>query len=263
MQRASRPTDSIVMAKIYIGTSGWQYQHWVSSFYPAELAPGQFLTYYAEQFRTVEINNTFYQLPQPETLVRWREAAPKQFVFASKAHRYITHFKKLNNCEDSICTLFNRLEILESKLGPILFQLPPRWHVNIDRLACFLDALPEGYRYGFEFRDRSWLIPEVYELLENHRVALCAYDLGGFRSPVVPTADFFYIRLHGPEGPYHGSYDGRTLNSWVRRFARWLKSGQDVYCYFDNDEHGYAAANAARMQQMVGRYIPGCDTHLD
>ena len=241
------------MAHIHIGTSGWHYGHWVGPFYPIGMKPADFLSHYARHFPAVEINNTFYRLPTPEVLAAWRASTPAGFVFACKASRYITHMKKLKDPEPGIRPFVDAVDVLGAKLGPILFQLPPRWHVDAVRLRTFLAALPAGRRYAFELRDETWFTSDVYDALAEHNAALCIYDLGGFRAPVKVTADFAYVRLHGPDGPYRGQYDGRTLSGWVRRFRRWAGEGRDVYCFFDNDERGYAIQDARRMLQMVKR----------
>jgi uncharacterized protein YecE (DUF72 family) len=239
------------MAGIHIGTSGWHYDHWVGPFYPQNMKPVDFLPYYARHFGATEINNTFYQLPKRNTLTQWRDATPKDFLFACKASRYITHMKKLKDPQESCRRFFGAVNALGEKLGPILFQLPPRWNANVERLESFLAALPECQRYAFEFRDASWFAADVYEVLARHNAAFCLYELGGRRSAVKVTADFVYVRLHGPDGPYRGSYDGRTLHGWIRRFHGWRREGRDVYCFFDNDEKGYAARDALRMKEML------------
>lgn len=236
----------------YVGTSGWHYSHWVGPFYPKGLAPNDFLGFYAGRFGSVEINNTFYRLPKAETVAEWCRETPPGFVFACKASRYITHMKKLKDPAAATARFFDVVTGLRRKLGPILFQLPPHWNVDVERLAHFLAALPRGFRFAFEFRDESWFVPAVFRLLERHGAAACAFDLGGRRSPVRLTADFIYIRLHGPGGPYRGRYDGRTLAAWARRAKAWRESGLDVYCYFDNDEAGYAAADALRLAALLG-----------
>ena len=242
------------MARIQIGTSGWHYDHWVGPFYPQGMKSRDFLPFYAQHFAIAEINNTFYQLPQPETLADWREATPPDFEFACKASRFITHMKKLKDPEDSIRRFFEVIEALGGKLGPILFQLPPSWRVNLARLEAFLAALPRSRRYAFEFRDESWFTAGVYEALARHNAAFCIYDIAGRSAPVEVTADFSYVRLHGPEEEaYRGRYDGRTLSGWARRFLGWRDEGRDVYCFFDNDEKGYAALDAMRIQEMLER----------
>jgi uncharacterized protein YecE (DUF72 family) len=143
------------------------------------------------------------------------------------------------------------MEILGEHLGPILFQLPPRWRFNAERLDGFLGALSGDFRYAFELRDRSWLNDQVLELLARANAAFCIYELDGFRSPKSVTADFVYVRLHGPDGPYRGDYDTGVLSAWADTISGWRSSGLDVYCYFDNDEAGYAAKNALSLRAML------------
>jgi len=243
--------------RILIGTSGWHYRHWVGPFYPKGTRPDAFLRHYAGQFPTTEINNTFYNLPAPDTFAAWRDATPPGFVFACKASRYITHMKKLRDPEAGGRRFFRAIEGLGDKRGPILFQLPPRWHVNLDRLAAFLDALPQDCRAAFEFRDESWFASDVYEALARHDAAFCIYDLAGRCAPMEVTAGFVYLRLHGPRGPYQGSYAEDALKAWAERCVTWRKTGHDVYCYFDNDERGYAVENALRLIDLVG--VPSVD----
>lgn len=235
--------------RIHIGTSGWSYAHWVGPFYPNGTQSRAMLPFYARHFGTVEINSTFYRLP--ESAERWRSSVPPDFVFAVKASRYITHMKKLRDPVDSTRAFFECIEALGPQLGPVLFQLPPHWRFDEPRLAEFLASLPGGYRYAFELRDRSWLDERAYRLLEEHNAACCLYDLDGFQSPEVPTSDFVYVRLHGPGAAYTGSYDARALAAWSRRLETWCAAGRDVYCYFDNDEAGHAAGNALELEAML------------
>lgn len=239
--------------RIHVGTSGWHYQHWCGPFYPEKLSSDDMLGYYAERFSTVEINNSFYQLPSRETFRAWRRLTPSGFSFAVKGSRYITHMKKLKEPKQSLRKFLLHAGELKEKLGPILFQLPPRWHCNPERLREFLDALPKGQRYAFEFRDTTWFQDEIYALLRVHNVAFCVYDLAGTESPRLLTADFGYVRLHGPsESKYSGCYTGRQLRGWVKQGEEWLKGGaKHVFVYFDNDQAGYAARNAGEMRAMV------------
>jgi uncharacterized protein YecE (DUF72 family) len=237
--------------QIRIGTSGWSYDHWVGPFYPPELPADRRLAFYAGQLSSVEINNSFYQLPSERSLQTWREDVPAGFIFAAKASRYITHLKKLKDPEQSLGQFFERVNLLGEHLGPILFQLPPRWRFNPDRLARFLGALSKDYRYAFELRDQSWHNEQALDLLQAHRAAFCIYELDGFLSPKSVTADFVYVRLHGPTGPYQGDYDRQTLAGWAGAFSSWSRKGLDVYCYFDNDEAGYAASNALALEEML------------
>jgi uncharacterized protein YecE (DUF72 family) len=236
---------------IHIGTSGWHYGHWVGPFYPPGTAQKDFLTYYAGHFHTVEINSSFYRLPEKKTFELWRDATPGGFIFAVKASRFITHMKKLKDPERSLATFMERISGLKEKLGPILFQLPPYWRRDIERLEAFLAALPSGYRYAFEFRDPTWFHPEVYQALAEHEAAFCLYELAGLSSPRELTADFTYLRLHGPGDAYSGCYPAETLSQWADVFGDWAKEGKEIYCYFDNDELGYAAQNAAELQKLV------------
>ena len=240
--------------KIHIGTSGWNFGHWVGAFYPADIAGKDMLPAYAKTFHTVELNNSFYGLPDQKSVKTWTSKTPEKFVFSCKASRYITHMKKLKDPQDGINHLFAALKPFGQKLGPILFQLPPNWHVNTQRLEAFLAALPDNHSYTFEFRDHSWLCDKVYEMLQEHAAALCFYDYQGFRSPEIPTADFIYVRLHGPgKKAYEGSYDGRTLARYAQKFLNWAKDGKDIYCYFDNDQNAYAPFNAQNLMKSIER----------
>jgi len=236
---------------IHIGTSGWHYDHWRGPFYPQDLSAKAYLEYYMERFHTVEINNSFYQLPKEETLAVWRDTVPSGFIFTVKGSRYITHMKKLKDPEGAVALFLERVEVLGDKAGPILFQLPPRWRANPERLVSFLEALPGQFRYAFEFRDPSWFNSEVYDILAGHGAAFCIYELGGQVSPKEITADFVYVRLHGPGGPYQGQYTTEVLAGWAGAFATWASQGKKVYCYFDNDEAGYAAQDAMNIQEMI------------
>jgi uncharacterized protein YecE (DUF72 family) len=234
-----------------IGTSGWHYRHWLGPFYPEGMKREEFLGFYSERFDTVEVNNSFYQVPEAETLDAWRRGSPEGFVFSVKASRYITHMKKLKDPGEPVAKFIDRVELLGEKLGPVLFQLPPGWRVNPDRLRAFLEELPEGYRYAFEFRDTSWFDRRVYDALFEYNAAFCIYDLAGVQSPREATADFVYIRLHGPGDAYEGRYGKKSLAKWAGAITGWSRQGRDVYCYFDNDRNGYATLDAADLQRMT------------
>lgn len=241
--------------KIHIGTSGWHYPHWKGNFYPEKMPPRDYLNHYLSVFKTVEINNSFYKLPSVETFTSWRMAVPPDFLFAVKASRYITHMKKLKDPEQSLTKFMHQVGFLEEKLGPILFQLPPNWHPNLPRLQHFLDSLPTGYLYTLEFRNSHWLEGNVLDLLRKHQVALCLDDLGSDSSLLTPTTDFVYVRLHGPDEKYASSYSEEVLRQWAQQAMAWSLQGKDVYIYFDNDLHGYAAYNAQTLQKLVATLI--------
>ncbi|KEO72279.1 DUF72 domain-containing protein [Anditalea andensis] len=237
--------------KMYIGTSGWHYKHWKGTFYPEGTKDAQQMEYYLQHFDTVEINNSFYKLPSTTTFEKWKEAVPDDFIFAIKGSRFITHMKKLKVQRENIEKFFNGTDRLEEKAGPILFQLPPGWKINAERLKDFLGQLPKDYRYTFEFRNDTWYDEKIYDLLKTNNCAFCIYELAGHISPMEITADFVYIRLHGPGDKYQGSYDHATLQSWADRCRGWQNEGKDVFVYFDNDQEGYAAFNAKTLIEMV------------
>lgn len=211
------------------------------------------LATYQQFFSTVELNNSFYKLPPPASFEKWKKASSANFIYAVKANRFLTHMKKLIADKDSIQRLFNSVNMLGKKLGPILFQLPPRWKINSQRLEEFILALPKGHRFAFEFREHSWYNGDIYAILEKYNCAFCIYELDHHLSPLKETADFVYIRLHGPGDKYQGSYNGKVLNEWAGRIKDWLKKGKDVYIYFDNDKAGYAAFNAISLKKMLNR----------
>lgn len=241
------------LPRISIGTSGWHYPHWMGPVYPETLERDALLPFYAERLDSVEVNNTFYRLPSTETVRAWCDQTPTGFVFACKASRFITHMKKLKDPETSTERFFDTVAAFGAKLGPVLFQLPPRWNVNLERLEAFLRTLPGRHRYVFEFRDPSWFEPAVYALLRRSRAAFCIYELSGQLSPLELTTDLVYVRLHGPADAYRGRYDDATLEAWARRLKRYRDEGKAVYCYFDNDEKGYAVQNALRLRELIER----------
>ena len=234
-----------------IGTSGWHYDHWKGPFYPEDLSAEDYLEYYAGHFSAAEINHSFYQLPKKKTLESWMDILPKRFKFAAKASRYLTHMKKLKDPRDPLKKLYNRMEILGDQLEVILFQLPPNWHANIERLNNFLELLSDDYRHVFEFRDPDWFQQATYDALAAHDAAFCIYELGDIESPREITAKTVYIRLHGPGDKYKGLYDKQTLSGWSGAISSWEDQGHHVYCFFDNDEKGYAVQNAAELQEML------------
>jgi uncharacterized protein YecE (DUF72 family) len=234
---------------VRIGTSGYHYKHWKGPFYPERFAPSKMLQFYAERFDTVELNTTFYRLPPKTAVEEWREGSPPGFLFAAKGSRFITHMKKLRDPAGALDRYFDALKPLGGKLGPIVFQLPPFWQRDLGRLRDFLTALPTRHRYAFEFRNPTWHTPEVYALLENHNAAFCPFDIGGFHSPILTTADFAYVRLHGPgPGKYQGSYSRSALNRWARRVEEWRETLRAVYLYFDNDMSGFAVHDALALR---------------
>jgi uncharacterized protein YecE (DUF72 family) len=239
-------------SKIYIGTSGWNYNHWVNEFYPGDLPKKNWLQFYIEKgFKTVELNNSFYHLPSSSTFDKWRKSVPKDFIFAVKASRYITHMKKLKDPDKPVKRFLESSRDLKKKLGPVLFQFPPAWKFNSERFKKFIKKLPSKYKYTFEFRNDTWWNDEVLNLLKKYNSAFCIYELNGTITPKEITADFIYIRLHGPHGKYQGNYSEKVLSNWADFINRWNKKGKEIYCYFDNDQKGYAAKNALELKKII------------
>lgn len=231
-----------------IGTSGYQYDHWRGVFYPEGLPKTRWFERYAEEFDTVEINNTFYSLPKEKTFDHWREQTPEGFVYSLKFSRYGTHIKRLKEPQDTIGAFLERAERLRGFLGPILVQLPPRWNINLDRLEGFLQAAPRSHRWAFEFRDESWLVPETFDLLRARGAALCLHDMIEDH-PVETTADWVYLRYHGDH--YAGRYSPQALTAQARRIKEWLGRGMDVCAYFNNDAEGNAVVNARQLREYA------------
>ena len=234
--------------ELRIGTSGYQYDHWVGVIYPEDVPKGQWFQHYIKHFDTVEINNTFYGLPEARTFEDWAERAPDDFLYILKFSRYGSHLKKLKNPEGTIGTFMERAGRLSSQLGPILVQLPPNWHADTDRLAAFLAAAPTEQRWAVEFRDPTWLCDEVYDILTQHDAALCVHDMIDDH-PYLVTTDWVYLRYHG--GGEEGNYPPEALREFAQNIRGHLEDGLDVYAYFNNDWNGYAVYNARELRACL------------
>jgi len=242
------------MSEIRIGTSGYHYKDWVGRYYPAGTRSNEMLAHYLRDFDTVELNNTFYQLPNESTFDSWRDSTPRDFLYAVKGSRFITHMIKLKDAERGLINFMPRTERLGPKLGPILWQLPPGWKVNVERLEEFLSLLPPQHRYTFELRNETWMTDAVLEVLQKYNAAFCIYELAGYQSPLEITADWTYIRLHGPTAfKYQGSYSDAQLTEWAQRIRTWSRKMKAVYVYFDNDDSAYAVDNALTLKRFLGK----------
>jgi uncharacterized protein YecE (DUF72 family) len=240
------------MPKLYIGTSGFSYSHWEEGvFYPEGLAKNKQLEYYSQYFQTVELNNPFYHLPSAGTFQSWYQRTPENFIFAVKVSRYITHIKKLKDCREPWQRFINNAKQLKEKLGPILFQLPPNWQINLERLEKFLKILPKKYQYSFEFRHQTWFSEEIYQLLKKYNAALCLADSPDWPYQEEITTDFVYLRLHGRDSRYSSKYTDQELKKWAGKIKKWQKSVKEIYVYFNNDAYGYAAENAQALKRLV------------
>lgn len=237
--------------KVHIGTSGWNYKHWLGIFYPENLKQKDFLKFYSENFQTVEINNTFYRLPEEKTVENWLNTAPEDFVFSVKASRYITHMKKLSDPEESVNNFFKIVKSFKGKLGPVLFQFPPHFSFNAEKLGNFINVLPNDYRYAFEFRDPNWFNDLTYDFLKDNNLAFCIYYLGKDESPKQVTSDFVYIRFHGSNSLGSGEYSEDRLKEFAENIKNYRNQGKDIYCYFNNDEAGFAVKNAKKLRELL------------
>ncbi len=231
------------------GTSGYQYDHWQGRFYPKEVARSGWFDHYASVFDSVEINNTFYGLPSADAWDHWRTQAPDSFTYALKFSRYGSHLKHLKDPEGTQATFLEGARALREHLGPILVQLPPRWHPDPGRLRAFLAAAPKDVRWAVEVRNREWLRDDVIGILEDHGAALCIHDLL-VDHPRPITTDWAYLRYHGPEG-YRGSYPPEKLQGEAGWITARLQEGLDVYAFFNNDQDAHAPENARRLKRLV------------
>jgi uncharacterized protein YecE (DUF72 family) len=239
---------------IHVGTSGFVYKHWKGIFYPEDLPAKRWLARYSAEFRTVELNNTFYRLPTADAVDGWRRGTPARFVFAVKGSRYLTHVKRLKDTS-GVARFFDVVSRLGPKLGPVLWQLPPQMKPDLERLETFLRALPRTVKYAFEFRGAAWYSHEVCDLLDRHGAAFCEHDLvrepeGGAMRPPRLTGGFRYVRFHGWTGKYEGRYGSDGLAPWARDLA---SAGLESWVYFNNDIGGHAFMDARVLTQALAQ----------
>jgi len=239
------------MAEVWIGTSGFVYRHWRGGvFYPPGLPARDELAWYAARFRTVELNNPFYRPPSPETWARWAAAVPDDFLFAVKVTRVVSHYRRLRGTSEPLTRFLEQAGALGPRLGPLLVQLPPQFHLDARVLGAFLAELPTRFRWVLEVRHPSWQTPAVYEELATRNVALCVPVGGAVQPDLVTTADFTYLRMHrGMEAG--GSFGDEELATWAGRVRGVARSGKDVYVYFNNDRYGHAPRDAERLRRLL------------
>lgn len=244
----------MVTGKIHIGTSGWSYKHWRERFYPVELKPVEYLAYYAEHFRTSEINTSFYHLPKPSTVEKWTETVNTCFRFCPKISRYITHIKKLNDPEETLPRFFEIFDPIRKHLGPILIQLPPALGFHEEKVSHFFEVLKQykGYTFALEPRHDTWLEDNAIALLEKYRIAFVIAE-SGKRWPYgeFVTAKHIYVRFHGPDGSYAKSYDDKTLKKYAKMMLEWQEDGHTVWVFFNNDGNAYAIENARTLAELT------------
>ena len=233
---------------IYVGTSGWQYGSWKNTFYPEKLPQHAWLSHYVTVFRVVEVNNSFYQLPKEATFDKWRDETPPEFIFVIKASRYITHIRRLRNAKDSVDLFWSRTSRLNGKLGPVLFQLPPRFRADVELLREFLSLLPTELKAAFEFRDDSWQRDDVCEALDRAGAAWVLADRPGARVQPIVTGGWSYIRFHQGR-PFHPAYPRSKLARWADRIAD--LPAQDTYIFFNNDPLAAAPRDAQILIELL------------
>lgn len=239
------------MSRLWVGTSGYVYPHWRRGvFYPRGLRQREELAWYADRFRTVELNNPFYRLPEVETFDRWRDAVPEGFVFAVKASRYITHLRRLRDTTDPLALFLDRASRLGAKLGPMLFQLPPTFQADGAALLRFVDELPGDHRWVIEFRHPSWHTREIYQTLGARAIALCIPVGGRVMPHLVTTAPFAYLRMHAGQGK-GGGFTRKQLEGWAGRIRALGRAGKECYVYFNNDRGGHAPRDARALIELL------------
>ena len=243
------------MDKIHVGTSGWSYKHWKAIFYPQKLKTSLWFDFYAQHFKTTEINGCFYKLPSVETVIKWTESAPDDFLFCPKMSRFLTHMKKLNDPEDTLERYFGVFEPMQKKMGPVLIQLPAILKFNYDKaehLYAVLKRRYKQYRFVMEVRHETWMQEESLTLMTKYDIGLVISQSGDeFPYSEMIIADNIYVRFHGPKELYASSYSDEMLRKFAAKFKKWVKQGHTVWAYFNNDIHGYAIENAKRLIGFV------------
>ena len=248
-----------MIGQIRIGCSGWNYRHWRELFYPKGCPQRGWFDHYSSVFDTVELNTSFYRLPAPESFEKWRDQAPPDFRYAVKAPRFITHMKKLQDCSDPVDEFLGRARKLGDRIGPILYQLPPRWSFNQERLEEFIALLPTDLNHVFEFRETSWITEPVLDLLDAKGIAFCVHDMQGSVTPRWASGQIAYLRFHGGEGKYWGRYPDELLSGWANWILSQARSGRDVWAYFNNDIHAHAIDDALTLRAMTRQAAPSVE----
>ncbi|MGA1825162.1 MAG: DUF72 domain-containing protein [bacterium] len=239
------------MNKWYIGTSGWYYEHWREKFYPQNLDKTEWLSFYAQRFRTVEINSTFYRLPFKGMITGWLRKTPPDFRFVIKGSRRITHSHKLKNIDDPVHTFLERITMMKEKMLCILWQLPPSLAFDSALLEQFLSKLPSAFRYAMEFRHPSWIQDKTIELLNKYNIAHCTISAPGFPCDLTTTTDFAYIRFHGIHRWYNYNYTEEDLLWWRDTLSIIGERVDKILVYFNNDYEAYAVINALRLKEIL------------
>jgi uncharacterized protein YecE (DUF72 family) len=247
----AEPVSPAAQSGIHVGCSGWVYRHWKGGFYPADLPQKRWIDHYAQDFDTVEINASFYRVPAVTTFEGWREKAPPGFRYAVKANRFMTHMKKLIDCEQPLAEFIALARRLGPTLGPILYQLPPSLHKNVGRLEAFVERLPGDLEHVVEFRHSSWYEDDVPALLDRHGIGFVTHDLVGLKSPRWASGRTAYLRFHGTGGKYWGRYSDEEIADWAAWLLAQKAAGRSCWAYFNNDIHGHAVEDGRALKAKV------------
>ena len=248
-------STSPAAGRVHVGCSGWVYRHWKGDFYPADLPQKRWFEHYAQAFDTVEINASFYRVPLESTFDGWREKAPVGFRYAVKANRFMTHMKKLLDCEQPLGEFIDLARRLGPTLGPILYQLPPSLHKDLPRLDAFLERLPDDVEHVVEFRHRSWYDEDALALLDKHDVGFVTHDLVGLVSPRWASGRTAYVRFHGTGGKYRGRYSEEAMADWADWLVEQGQTGRSAWAYFNNDIGGDAIKDARTLKRLLGEKL--------
>lgn len=242
-----------VEQKIHIGTSGWSYKHWKDIFYPGNVKPAEYLTFYARHFPVSEINNSFYKLPSKETVEKWVDAVPEGFLFCPKMSRYLSHLKKLHDPQEPLQRFFNIFAPFKKHLGPILIQLPANSRFHSEVAEAFYEETDQygGFRFALEVRHPSWFSEESIRLMKKHGISLVFSQADQFPYHEEITAKDIYLRFHGPTSLYSSPYSDDILEDYAEKFASWAEEGHEVWAFFNNDVGGHALDNAKKLQELV------------
>jgi len=230
----------------WVGTSGFQYPEWRGTFYPEKFPPAKMLPFYAERFSTTEINYTFYRIPNNKTIGGWDSSTPERFRFGLKAPQKVTHIARLRNCEELLDIFQRVVSGLGSKLGPVLFQLPPNFKRDGALLNEFLHSVPGGIRVAFEFRHSSWFDDEIFAHLQNHNAALCIAESSDLATPSIATTDFGYLRLRRED------YEKADIVRWAKFMEAQKERWNHAFVYFKHEESGIGPQLAAQLMKELG-----------
>lgn len=237
-------------AKIYVGTSGWSYNHWAGAFYPNN-SKKDWLKFYSDYFKTVEINSSFYHQIDAKTYKKWYNGVGGDFVFSIKISRYISHIKRLNQAGESWRKFVTSLKELKGKTGPVLLQLPPNFCANPEKLENFLKLAKGKYKIAFEARNESWFSDKTYKILKKYKSALVWAHQGKWLTPEIVTSDFLYIRLHGSGNIHSSLYGEKFLRKLAAKIKKLKNKVKKIYIYFNNDQSGYAVKNAKSLIKII------------